>query len=247
MTPQIADTAQRFANVTLGANVVLQDWVIIGLPPKGTQMGDLETIIEEGSVIRSHTVIYAGSRIGPHFQTGHRVILGPGLDIGKHCSVGTGTVMMGYGQLQDQAKIHGHCTIGAFSILQSQAWVGPRTFLDSQPEQPCIIASGAILGAGIYVGPGCRVGERALVAAGVEITKDVPPYRLLAGSPPRALRSIERLRCPYELIDRPYESDSEAEKTTAIVTHQQRPVTEAPLGTWRHDLWQTLGRPQVLA
>ena len=60
-------------NVKLGKNMVLGDFVIIGVPPRGREEGELETIIGDNAVIRSHTVIYAGNIIGSNFQTGHHV------------------------------------------------------------------------------------------------------------------------------------------------------------------------------
>lgn len=235
------ETAKIFPNVRLGEGVVLQDWVVIGIPPRGVAPGALETVIEAGAVIRSHTVIYAGSRIGTGFKTAHRAILGPGLEIGANCSVGNSSVVMGYARLFDGAKVHGHCTIGAFSIIQEQAWVGPYCLFESEAQKPPIIATGAIIGAKVYVASGVRVGERALVAAGAVITRDVPPYRLIAGNPPRAMRDITRLTCPYELIDRPYEPDSLSVQEAVRDRHQARSQDEFPTDTWRHQLWRSLG------
>ncbi len=62
---------------------------------------------QAGAVIRSHTGIYAGSRIGAGFQTGHRAILGPGLEIGANCSIGADSIEMGFAHIADTAKING--------------------------------------------------------------------------------------------------------------------------------------------
>lgn len=240
MSPS-APSYQQFANVKLGKNVTIQDWAVIGLPPPGTQPGDLETIIEDDAVIRSHTVIYAGSRIGCRFQTGHRVVLGPGLDIGAGCSVGTGSVLMGFAQMENQAKVHGHATIGEFSLLQGQSWVGPRCVLNSTLNQRCIIAAGAILGASVYVAPGIRVGEKVLVASSTCLLKDATPYRLVAGNPPRGILNVTRLQCPYKLIDRPYEPDSPEIQALVREKHKNRPSSEIVPPAWQQDLWHALG------
>jgi len=53
-----------FRNVEIGEGTTIEDYCVIGSPPRGKQEGELETRIGAGSVIRSHTVIYAGNRIG---------------------------------------------------------------------------------------------------------------------------------------------------------------------------------------
>lgn len=236
--------ARVYPNVHIGKGVTLQDWVVIGLPPPQASPGELETVIEEGAVIRSHTVIYAGSRIGKGFQTGHRAILGPGLEIGEGCSVGTNSVVHGFVHLHDGAKIHSRCSIGMFSILQKKAWVGPVCTLEGDPERPVVVASNAILGSTICVASGVRVGERSLIAAGAYLKQDVPPYHLVAGSPGRSVKDVTRLGCPYELIDRPYEDDL-AGREAARAIHQARPKEDYPTETWRHEIWEKLGRPKL--
>ncbi len=240
------ETVKIFPNVHLGAGVTIEDWVVIGLPPRGVAPGALETVIEDGAVIRSNSVIYAGSRIGANFKTGHRIVLGPGLEIGANCSVGNSTVFMGYTRLEDGARVHGHCTVGAFTVIQPKAWVGPYCLFNSQVDTPPVVAAGAILGARVYISPGVRIGERALVGAGVKLTQDVQPYRLVAGNPARGLRDIARLNCPYQLIERPYEPDELALQAEVKARHQVKSPEEYATNTWRHDLWRKLGSPHPM-
>ena len=58
-------------NVILGKNCIIEEFCIIGVPPKGKKDGELKTVIGENAHVRSHTVIYAGNTIGKDFQTGH--------------------------------------------------------------------------------------------------------------------------------------------------------------------------------
>lgn len=234
------ESQKIFPNVRMGKNVVLQDWVVIGLPPKSIEPGALETVIGDNAVIRSHSVIYAGSRIEEGFQTGHRAIIGPGSDIGYKCSIGTNTVVRGFLKLQDGGKIHSRCSIGLFSVVQQKAWVGPRCTLDSNEKQPIIIAPGAILGTTIYVQAGVRVGENALVAAGAIVDKDVNPYHLVAGNPVRSIKDITRLSCPYELIERPYEDAPESLRKEHIIRHKARLDEEVFHDPWQHKMWHHL-------
>ena len=53
---------------------------------------------------------------------------------------------------------------------------------------PVIIEDDADLGVGAIVLPGVRIGRGAQVGAGAVVTRDVPPYAVVAGNPARVLR-----------------------------------------------------------
>src|SRR4051812_10825514 len=89
----IAKTAIVHPNVSLGPDVVVEDFCIIGCPPRGRSSGELATVIGAGSVIRSFTVIYAGNRIGARFQTGNKANIREDNTIGDDVSVGTLSVV----------------------------------------------------------------------------------------------------------------------------------------------------------
>lgn len=55
---------------------------------------------------------------------------------------------------------------------------------------PVVFRRGCYLGAGSLVLPGVTVGERAVVAAGAVVTRDVPPGTIVAGVPARVVREV---------------------------------------------------------
>lgn len=57
---------------------------------------------------------------------------------------------------------------------------------------PVVIEDDADLGVGAIVLPGVRIGRGAQVGAGAVVTRDVPPYAVVAGSPARLLRERPR-------------------------------------------------------
>ena len=80
-------------HVQLGGHADIGDFCIIGVPPKGRESGQLVTMIGVGAVLRSHTVIYAGNRIGAHFTTGHWTLV-RGLNvIGDNVSIGSHSII----------------------------------------------------------------------------------------------------------------------------------------------------------
>ena len=56
---------------------------------------------------------------------------------------------------------------------------------------PVRLRRGCYLGAGSLILPGVTVGEKAVVAAGAVVTRDVPPRALVAGVPARVVRALD--------------------------------------------------------
>lgn len=58
--------------------------------------------------------------------------------------------------------------------------------------EPITIESNVWMGGGVIVLPGVTIGEGAVVGAGSVVTKDVPPYHLVAGNPARVMRQLDQ-------------------------------------------------------
>jgi len=198
-------TYRIFANVTLGEGSVIEDFCIVGTPPRGMQDGDLATTIGDGAVIRSHSVVYAGNVIGKNFQTGNKVNIRESNRIGNNVSVGTLSVIEHHVEIADNVRIHTQVFIPEYSVLEEGCWIGPNVVFTNAkyPLAPGvkdslagpIIRKGAKIGANVTLLPGVVIGENALVGAGSVVVRDVPPGAVVAGNPARVIRQISEL--PY--------------------------------------------------
>lgn len=202
----IADSAKIYKNVKLGENVVVEDHCIIGVPPRGAQDGELETIIGDNSVIRAGTIIYAGNKIGSNFQTGNKTNIRELNNIGDNVSIGTLSVVEHHVEIEDGVRIHTQVFVPEYTTLKTKCWLGPNVVLTNAmyPMSPNvkdelkgpIIEEGAIVGANSTVLPGVNLGKDSVVGAGSVVTKDVGPSSVVCGNPAKFLKNKSNL--PYE-------------------------------------------------
>ena len=193
------------AGVHLGAGSVVEDYCIIGHPPRGRGEGELETVIGEGAHIRSHTVIYAGNRIGSHFQTGNKANIREENEIGDHVSVGTLSVIEHHVRIGNNVRIHSQAFIPEYSVLADDSWIGPNVVFTNAkyPRSPDVkkslkgptVKRGAKIGANATLLPGVVIGENSLVGAGSVVVEDVPDGAVVVGNPARIIKMISQL--PY--------------------------------------------------
>ena len=194
-----------FPGVTLGDGSIVEDYAIIGCPPKGKKAGELLTTIGKGAVIRSHTVIYAGNRIGDNFQTGNKVNIRELNEIGDNVSIGTLSVIEHRVRIGDGVRMHSQVFVPEFTVIEDDAWLGPNVVITNAkyPLSPGaketlagpLIRKGAKIGANSTILPGIVIGANSLVGAGSVVTKDVPDNAVVAGNPARLIKMITAL--PY--------------------------------------------------
>jgi acetyltransferase-like isoleucine patch superfamily enzyme len=194
----IAKTSVIYPNVKIGENADIQDFCIIGSPFKGFR--NEETIIGKNAIIRSHTVIYAGNKIGDNFQTGNKANIRELNVIGNNVSIGTLSVIEHHVRIEDDVRIHSQAFIPEYSHLKKNCWLGPNVVLTNAkfPKHPDVkeelqgpvIEENAKIGANATILPGIIVGKNSLVGAGSVVTEDVPDDSIVAGVPAKELRKI---------------------------------------------------------
>ena len=89
-------------------------------------------------------------------------------------------------------------------IIKKNVSIGPRvtmiTHSDPYPsalrnvyppvDKTIIIEEDVWIGANVTILPGVRIGPFSIVAAGSVVTKDVPPFTVVAGAPARVIKKI---------------------------------------------------------
>ncbi|MBX2989396.1 MAG: hypothetical protein KF802_16025 [Bdellovibrionaceae bacterium] len=189
----IAKTAIIHPNVRLGKNVVIEDYCIIGAAlADGSHP---ETVIGDDARIRSHTVIYAGNKIGRGFQTGNKANIRENNRIGDRVSIGTLSIVEHHVTIEDGVRIHSAAFIPEHSVLKKNSWVGPHVVFTNAkvPLSPDAknnlkgptLEEGAIIGANSTLSPAVVIGAGTLVGSASNVTRDLPAGVVAYGHPAR--------------------------------------------------------------
>jgi len=131
-----------------------------------------------------------------------------GCEIGDEVKIGTFVEIQKGARIGNQCKISSHTFICEGVILEDAVFVGhnvtftndryPRATNDNGSLQtdadwkciPTHVKRGASIGSGTTLLCGITVGEGAMVGAGSVVTRDVPPFAVVAGNPARVIKML---------------------------------------------------------
>ena len=110
--------------------------------------------------------------------------------IGSNCTIEVDGVIEAEVMIANNVGLVGrrdHDVIGTGST----AFRATTVRQDESLSLPTTVKKGAWLGFGSIIMSGVTVGERAVVAAGAVVTKDVEPRKIVAGNPARVIGDVD--------------------------------------------------------
>lgn len=125
--------------------------------------------------------------------------MGARVNVEKGASIQPGVV------LKDGAGVGVNCLVGPQAVIGKNVKMAPdchiytrnkkfdkelRGFRGYEPINPVIIGDECWLGARVIIVPGVTIGEGCVIAAGAVVSKDMPPYHVVAGNPARAVKNL---------------------------------------------------------
>ncbi|SHJ27583.1 acyltransferase [Wenxinia saemankumensis] len=132
------------------------------------------------------------------------------------CTIGDGTRIGPFVEIQRGARIGARCKISSHAFICDAVEIGAGVFVghgvmftnglmpratradgalqteDDWDCTPTIVADGASLGSNATIVCGVTIGREAMVGAGAVVTRDVPDYAIVAGNPARVIGDVRR-------------------------------------------------------
>ena len=106
----------------------------------------------------------------------------PGTTVGRYCSIAHGLLVLRRNHPTSFASQHPFFFNAEVGLLREDA-------VEQTEANPLAIGHDVWIGARVIILPGCRqIGDGAVVGAGAVVTRDVEPYRIVAGNPARVIR-----------------------------------------------------------
>ncbi|MCL6442244.1 MAG: N-acetyltransferase [Alicyclobacillus sp.] len=177
-------------------------------------------VSEKGYFAHETAIVEPGAKIGHGTKVWHFTHIMPEVEIGERCSFGQNVFIANRVRIGNNVKVQNNVSIYEGVILEDDVFCGPSMVFTnvktprsafprntSADYHPTLVKRGASIGANATIVCGVTIGEWAFVAAGAVVTKDVPPYALVAGVPAKAIGWVcvcgerlasgtEEMRCP---------------------------------------------------
>lgn len=155
--------------------------------------------------------------ISPDVKLGNNVSLAKFVNL-YGCTVGDNSKIGAFVEIQKNSIVGCNCKISSHSFIcegvaiEDNVFIGhgvifindkyPRSVNDDGTIQTevdwevtkTIVKKGASIGSNATILCGVTIGEDAIVGAGSVVTKDVPPFTIVAGNPIRIIRSVTTLK-----------------------------------------------------
>lgn len=143
-------------------------------------------VIDEGATIEKGTKIW------------HFCHIMSGAYIGENCSLGQNVFVATGVRLGNNVKVQNNVSLYTGVICEDDVFLGPSmvftniinprsAIVRKDQYQATILRKGATVGANATIVCGVELGEYSFVGAGAVVTKNVPPYALVVGTPARQI------------------------------------------------------------
>lgn len=200
---RIGDNTVLYDNVTIGDNVTICNDCVIGEPLNdyytNSEYENPPTVIGNGSLIRSHSIFYAGSTFGDNLQTGHHVTVREHTVAGVNCQFGSYNDIQGYCTIGNYNKYHSYVNIGQKSKIGNCVFLFPFVILTNDPLPPSNDLLGveiddySLIATASVLLPGAKIGTNSLVGANSTVGGVYSSDSFISGSPAKQIGKLSKM------------------------------------------------------
>ena len=148
-------------------------------------------IVDQGAHIGPGTRIWHFCHVMGGARIGERCVLGQNVFVGGRAVLGNGVKVQNNVSIYDDVICEDDVFLGPSCVLTNV--VNPRAFVERKTEyRQTRIRRGASVGANATIVCGVTLGEYCFVGAGAVVTRDVPAYALVYGTPARRRGWVSR-------------------------------------------------------
>ncbi|WP_371372121.1 acyltransferase [Sporomusa aerivorans] len=136
------------------------------------------------------------SKIGDGTQIWHFCHISANVEIGQNCRIGQNVFVAGKVKIGNNVKIQNNVSVYEGVILEDYVFCGPSMVFTNVKTPRCeyprntstdymttLVQKGASIGANATIVCGTTIGKYAFVGAGSVVTKDIPDYAMVFGTP----------------------------------------------------------------
>lgn len=162
--------------------------------------------------------------------------IGKGVYIGKQVSIEANAVIGNYCMLANRVAFvgrhdHDHSALGI--PIRFSPWIGePSRSAELRENEEILLGDDVWIGYGAILLSGVKIGRGAIVAAGAIVTRDIPPYAIVAGVPAQVIRqrfTSDRIAAHEAAIDGGRFVSSERGRDRFVIEPKMPP--ESPQGS----------------
>jgi len=132
-----------------------------------------------------------GCEIGDETKIGAFVEIQKNAKVGHRCKISSHTFICEGVTIEDNVFVGHNVTFVNDSYPRATALTGEMQSEKDWKVETTLVRKGASIGSGVTILSNVVIGEHAIIGAGSVVTKDVPPYGVVAGNPARLIRLLE--------------------------------------------------------
>jgi acetyltransferase-like isoleucine patch superfamily enzyme len=132
-----------------------------------------------------------GCQIGDETKIGAFVEIQKNATVGRCCKISSHTFICEGVTIEDNVFIGHNVTFVNDSYPRATTPTGEMQSEKDWKVEATLVKKGASIGSGVTILSNVVIGEYALIGAGSVVTRDVPPYAVVAGNPARIIRLLE--------------------------------------------------------